>query len=153
VQDTVGHDAASGPPPILPGSSRQRAVVGTLGVIALCVVLAGLRPQVTYHLAPALVVWSVPFLSGGRGLRFGSGLAAAAFGVLAAVTTATALALLGWSQGPALFGGDATAEAMLVALAAGLLVPLVVMVRGAGSSAIRTEEPEGSAGSPCPEQR
>jgi hypothetical protein len=111
-----------------------RIAVGTIGVMALWMVLAGLRPHVTYHLAPALVVWSVPFLVAGRDVRPRSTVAATAFGVLAAVTTAAALAFLGWSQGPVLFGGDATTEAVLVALGAGLFVPVVLMVRTTGSS-------------------
>lgn len=103
---------------------RWRVVGGTFAVGALWVVLAALRPAVTYHLAPALVVWAGPYLSAGRASR-----ALLATGGSAGFALALALLLssAGLLRGPAIVGGDALGEAIIVIVSA-----VVVAVLGVG---------------------
>ncbi|MEX2619567.1 MAG: hypothetical protein WD250_05045 [Egibacteraceae bacterium] len=104
------------------------AVAATLLVAAVWALLAGRRPDATYHFAPALVAWAYPYLrlsAAPAGRR--QALAAVIGGATAAVIMAFALDAVGWLRGPVLFGGDALGESLLVAgLAA--LVALVVSI-------------------------
>lgn len=93
-----------------------RAATGTLLVAAVWALLAGRRPDTTYHFAPALVAWAYPYLrlsATPTGRR--QALAAVAGGAAAAVIMTFALNALGWLEGPVLFGGDALGESLLVA--------------------------------------
>lgn len=65
-----------------------RVAATTAGVAAAWAVLTVLRPGVTFHLAPALVAWSVPFVARGTG-RWMAAVPTAALGFgAAALTTA-----------------------------------------------------------------
>lgn len=110
----------------LRSSPRQvfRAAVGTFAVLALWAGLAVTSPEVTYHLAPALVVWVTPWMYGAprrRGL-----LAATVAGLLVAVGAASLLRAGGWLAGPVLFGGDALGEALIVSLGAAAIAAGVI---------------------------
>lgn len=111
--------------PARPVRPLRWAVAGGLVVVALWTVLAALRPEVTYHLAPALVVWSPPFLVAGGARQRRDRLLATGGGLALAVVAAWLLDLAGWLDGPALVVADAFREALLVAGAAALVAALL----------------------------
>lgn len=101
-----------------------RAAVTLLALLAVWAVLGAIRPGVTHHLAPAVVVWTLPLIHGET--RRGR-IAVTGIGVAGAILGAAILRAAGWLAGPVLFGGDAFGEAVLVALGAGAL-PVVAIV-------------------------
>jgi hypothetical protein len=103
-----------------------RPVVGGVLATALWAVLASLRPEVTYHLAPAVVVLAVPYLHG-RNAGRRTGLAATAVGAVLALVAAGVLRAAGRLEGPVLVGGDAFGEAVLVTLAAAVVTAAAVV--------------------------
>lgn len=109
-----------------PGPSSWRITGGIVAVACLWGLLAALRPTVTYHLAPALVVWAGPYLAAahvGRALRATAGALTVALG------STLLLAAAGVLHGPAIVGGDATGEAAIVSVAAAAVATLVIGVR------------------------
>ena len=109
---------------------RWRVAGGTFGVAALWVGLAMLRPEVTYHLAPALVVWAGPYLAGRRASRaLLATSASAVFALIVALLLSTADVL----RGPAIVGGDALGEAIIVIVSAA-----VIAVIGIGFRSMRS---------------
>lgn len=120
--------------------SRSGRAAVALGVAAVAwVALAGLRPGVTYHLAPALVTWVYPYvrLAGERSSRR-LATVAVLIGTVTALVLTGLLDALGWLEGPALVGGDATGESALVVAGA--------MAIGLGVAVTRTRGPERRAG-------
>lgn len=107
-----------------------QAALGAVLVAGLWALLAARRPDTTYHFAPALVVWAYPYLrlSGtptGRRQHLGAVVVGASVGTIMTF----ALNAAGWLEGPALFGGDAFGESLLVAGLAGLLALVVLIAR------------------------
>ena len=89
---------------LLLGDSRfRRGVLYSVGLAAVWLLAAAVRPEVTYHLAPALVAGALPVTivldrGNSRGARVVG--AAAAIGFAIAVVTALLLAAAGWLEGP-----------------------------------------------------
>lgn len=117
-----------------------RTPLGVLAIVTLWVAMAVLNPDVTYHLAPAVVAWSVPYLGGTKG-TLGGIVTAAAGGLVAAVGTAAVLHSLGWLNGPVLFGGDAFGEAVWMAAAAAAVAIGVGLARRQRQAAPGTDAP------------
>lgn len=112
-------------------TATTRAVVGAGGVAVLWLVLAMARAGVTYHVAPALVVWAAPYLHGLRDHARGHRMVATLVGTVVALTATGLLVWLGQMDGPWLVGGSATGETVLVtavatatSLAIGALAPV-----------------------------
>lgn len=114
-------------------------MAATSAGLAVWTALAAMRPEVTYHLAPAMVVWLPPWTYAGapRPAR----LAAVAAGLIAAVGAAAVLRAAGWLAGPVLFGRDALDEAVLVALGAAAVAVVAATPRGRASERSRTTGP------------
>ena len=110
-----------------------RAAGATLAVLVLWVALAAARPEVTYHLAPALIVWAAPWTFGGTDPRHR--LATTGAGLAVAVGGATLLRAAGWLSGPVLFGGDALVEAVLVSVGAGLVASAAIVTAASSEGA------------------
>lgn len=96
------------------GSGLARAILGTLAIAALWVGVAAWRPTTTYHLAPAVLAWTPPYLSVVAGAGRWGGAFAAVAGGMAAAGVSLVLAVAGWLDGPALIGGGPLAESLLV---------------------------------------
>ena len=100
-----------------------KAIGYSLGFAVLWAVLALVRPETTYHLAPPLVALAATLvyrLHGGRSRLTGLRLAAAGIGIAIAVTVL--LAAVGSLDGPSLLPfGDAVLESLLGATAGGAI--------------------------------
>lgn len=113
VDQPPGHEPER-PPPVGP------AIAITLGVMLLWVVLTGLRPGTTFHLAPALVAWAPPWVGSSGTTTVDWRRQAAYAGGVAAVVTGPGLAAIGRLDGPGLFGASALVETLVVAVVATL---------------------------------
>lgn len=100
-------------------AALRRAVVATGGLAALWVTLAWLRPQVTFHLAPALVAGALPAVYGRSAEEPAppeTALVLAAVGEAIGMLLALVLWALGKLLGPSLLPvGGALLEAVLAA--------------------------------------
>jgi hypothetical protein len=89
---------------ILLGDSRfRRGVLYSVGLTAVWLLAAAIRPEVTYHLAPTLVAGALPVtivLDRGQDPGVGVLAASAAIGFAIAVITAVLLGAAGWLEGP-----------------------------------------------------
>lgn len=103
-----------------------RVVGGVMAVAALWVVLAVLRPEVTYHLGPALVVWAGPCLAGRSESR---ALLATGGSAVFALTVALLLSSTNVLRGPAIVGADALGEAIIVTVSAAAIAVLGIGLR------------------------
>jgi hypothetical protein len=115
------------PPPLV-----RRAVppLATIALSAAWAALASASPTRTYHVAPLLAVLAWPLLerirNGGRSTR--SALGPVLGGLAVTGATATALALSGSLDGPALVGGSGFGEAVIL-IAAGSMWGLRILTR------------------------
>ncbi len=103
------------------GACAARATIGTLALCGVWALLASFSPDKTYHLAPALITWTFPYLRVSCTRDSRRPAAAAIPGAVAAVLTGVVLDSTGSLDGPVLFGGNARGEAILVAVAAAVL--------------------------------
>lgn len=121
-------------PPRTPPAVRPRGLLAMLVAALLWLALAGWRPDTTFHLAPAVVTaaWAAAerIAAGGALGRVRAAVVCAA-GAGAALAVTAVLATAGWLAGPALVGGAAWAEALLV-IAAAVPVSWWALTRGAG---------------------
>ena len=98
-------------------------------------VLAGLNPETTYHLAPAVVTMGYPVSAAGTGAswRYISGATAAAAAM--AIAVAAILSSLHLLAGSALMPGGPFAEAVVVTgIAAVLTIPAAIVLRRRSTS-------------------
>lgn len=129
--------ATSDPAPHAESTGLARpaaALLATLGVAAVWVVAIALRPETTYHLAPAIVMAAYPALRWGALASRGRRAIAVVVGATIASVIAVALQWGGLLDGPALVGATGFGESMLVIAAAtgvGLAAALATgLVRG-----------------------
>lgn len=95
-------------------------LLATVGIALFWIGLAVARPTVTYHVAPGMVAVAWPLLERlRRGPRTGAAAAPiVAAGLFVALTSTGVLLWADALQGPALVGGSATGESVVVALVA-----------------------------------
>lgn len=133
LRDTEGATTVSDEDVSTGGVPPVWALAGTLLVAVAWAALAGRSPDTTYHAAPALMAWAYPYLrliAALAGRR--QALRAVAVGAAGAVVTAFVLELIGWLEGPVLFGGDALGESLLVAGFAAVVALVVASVTARG---------------------
>lgn len=106
-----------------------RAMLVALGVAVLWGALAFARPSTTFHLAPAIVAWTPPYLVASSGVDDDRGVRAALAGGSVAAVGGLVLAALGRLDGPVLFGGSGWAEAVIVAGVATAVAAVVMTIR------------------------
>lgn len=99
----------------------RRAVLGTLGVGGVWVGLTAWQPATTYHLAPAVLAWTAPYLCTTAAASRRDTVLAAALGGLVAAVVSVGLAAAGRLEGPALVGGGPLAESLLVSAGAAVV--------------------------------
>ena len=125
---------------------RRPAPLGlalTAAFVAGWVVLAALRPTVTYHLAPALVALTLPYAYWTRSqpLTLPAAILSAVAGGTIAVLTTLGLGSAGYLAGPVLFGADATVEGLIVAgsaaVTAAAIGTLLVLLRSRRGGTIK----------------
>lgn len=90
------------------------ALLVTVGVALVWVVATALRPETTYHLAPALVTAAYPAVRWDSLASRGERVIAVAIGAAVASVIAVALQWGGLLDGPALVGTTGFGESMLV---------------------------------------
>lgn len=106
-----------------------RGSLTTLAAAAVWLALAAWRPSTTFHLAPAVLVaaWAVTErLTGDRPLTRARAAVVCSAGVGAALIMTAVLAAAGWLSGPALLGGSALAETLIVLAFSAPLIWLAV---------------------------
>lgn len=98
---------------------RRAGPLALVAAVAAWLLLAGVWPDVTFHLAPGVVTiaWAMAErLLGERPLTRRRGALLCAAGAVAAGSVTLPLAVAGHLAGPALVGADAAAEAVWVVL-------------------------------------
>lgn len=114
------------------------ATVAGVVFAAIWVLLAAVRPGVTFHLAPLIVAAAVPVthrLTVGRSARPVEAAVGAVVGAGLAALTLAGLSVAGLLEGPALAPFDSVAAESLVAISLGVLAGLAVQLWPGGTPA------------------